>query len=70
MDYEVEDKLALHRALLSLLVCPKCRKDLRPAYTSPEGTYACVACDETWHLPSEIPDHPTMAEIRAAAERD
>lgn len=49
--YEALDKAALYDALLALKTCPNCRRDLRPvAYCA--DVWACVTCDETWHIPT------------------
>lgn len=41
------DKAALRSALLADGVCPKCRRDLRPAVDPADGL-GCVTCDEVY----------------------
>jgi ribosomal protein L37AE/L43A len=49
--WEAFDKGALYEALLALHTCPKCRRDLRPVWSGEKDVWACVTCDETWHVP-------------------
>jgi len=53
MDYEREDKIALHRALLALGTCPFCRAGIYPVgpdYPIPAEEYRCEGCDTIWPL--------------------
>jgi uncharacterized protein YbaR (Trm112 family) len=47
-DREGFDREALHRALVALGTCPKCRRPLRPIYTGEPGVLACVTCDRAY----------------------
>ena len=50
--FEAVDRAALHRALLALHTCPRCRGDLLPV-ASLDAVWGCRRCGETWHLPED-----------------
>ncbi len=46
--FEDIDKAALVRALVNLMTCPVCRRELRPAQIP--GHVGCVTCDKVWRI--------------------
>ena len=50
--YDDTDKAALHKALLALHRCPRCRKKL-VAVRMHNDVWACNECVETWYVPKE-----------------
>jgi ribosomal protein L37AE/L43A len=53
MDYEREDRIALYRANLAMLICPRCRASLDSVALLAD-VWGCGECRETWHLPTEV----------------